>query len=161
MSPWGIVAAVVAALGIFVLVVYGGEGRDSSGRGREGIDELAAQQLVGQPVTLGPESSITIVLERGQQPPDETRSYATALLPPETVALLEEVRDLLASTAGQTTDQARPALEQALDRLDLALDQIDTAAEDTSNDVTKIRLLQLHRALESVRDWIETKLGQS
>ena len=85
MRPWGIVAAILAGLGILILLVYGGNADAFAGRARDGIGERAAQQLVAMPIGLGPDAAVTIVLERGQQPPDEMRPYAGALLPPETV----------------------------------------------------------------------------
>jgi hypothetical protein len=160
MRPWSIVAAVLAALGILLLVAYGSDGGDFSGRASEGVDERAAQQLVAQPVALGPEPAIAIVLERGHESPDEVPPYAAALLPPATAALLEEVRGLLTTAAGQPADQAKATLEQVGERLDLAIDQVEEAADDTSNDVRRIRLLQLQHTLEAIRDVVEDNADQ-
>src|SRR5687768_13691677 len=98
MRPWGIVAAVFAALAILILVAYGGNEDAFAGRARDGIGVRAAQPLVAAPVGSGPDQAVTIVLERGQRSPDQVPPYAAALLPPDVVPLLQEVRDLLAST---------------------------------------------------------------
>jgi hypothetical protein len=140
-----VVAGILAALAIFILVAYGSEGRDFSGREREGIDERGAQTLIGVPVGLGVDPALTLVIDR-QMPPEEV------------AALLQEVRDLWATAAGQPPDQAKATLEQAIDKLDTALDEIEQAADDTSNDRDRIVLLRLHRVLERVKDVLQDRV---
>lgn len=142
------VVAVIVALAILLLVVYGGES-DVSGRDREAFEEGPAQPLIAAPA-IDPAPVITIVEEQGQD-----------RLPPDAATQLGEVRDLLLSAAEQPADQARPALEEALGKLDSAVAQVETAAKETDNHVTKLRLLRLQRALESVRDGIASRLGGS
>jgi type VI protein secretion system component VasA len=145
MRPWAIVIAVIAGLALVFLVVYGSDGRDFSGRDRDALNERALQPLVAFPVTLGPAPALTIVQQKPQ-------------LPSESAALLDEVRNLVSSAEGQPADQAKPALEQAIDKLDLAIDQVDDAAEDESNDLVRLRLLEIHLVLERVRDVLEDQL---
>jgi hypothetical protein len=147
MGPWSIVAAVLAALAILILVAYGGNEDDFSGRERAAVDNRAAQELVALPVALGADPALTIVIDR-------------QMAPEEVAALLQEARDLVATAAGQPPDQAKATLQQAIDKLDTALDEVDQAADDTSNDVVRIRLLQLHRVLERVKDVLEDKVDQ-
>jgi hypothetical protein len=160
MSPWGIVAAVLAALAVLVLVAYGGNEDGISGRERDAFAVRSAPQLVAQPVALGPDAAITVVLERGQASPDVVPPYAAALLPPETAVLLEEVRGLISTAAGQPADQARATLEQAVDQLDLAIDQLEEAAGDTSNDARRIRILRLRLTVELIRNAVEDLIDQ-
>jgi hypothetical protein len=145
MRPWAIVVAVIAGLGILFLIANGSDGRDFSGRDRDAINERTLQPLVALPVALGPEPAIAIVQQKPQ-------------LPSETTALLDEARNLVSSAEGQPADQAKPALEQAIDKLDDAIDQIDDAAEDESNDLVRLRLLEIHLVLEKVRDVLEDRL---
>jgi hypothetical protein len=203
MSVWGWIVAVLAGLGILVLLGFGGEGRDSAGRAREGIDERAAQPLVAMSA-LDPLAPMTVVLEqdelaRSQVPPEaaalltevrdlvasakdlppdqaqaalaqarakldvarvQMAAAAHSTLPPETAALLTEVRDLVASAKNRPPEQAQPALEQAREKLDLARQQIAAAARAESNDVVKIRLLRLHRMLDAVRAQIEARIDR-
>jgi hypothetical protein len=72
---------------------------------------------------------------------------------------LEELRDLLASTEGQSLDQARPALEEAVGKLDTTIEQVRTAANAEANDVAEARLRTLSRVLERVREQIATRLA--
>ncbi len=98
-------------------------------------------------MAIGAEPSITIVLEREDVPGDAA-------------GLLGEVRDLLATAESQPAEEAKATLEQGLDRLDTAIDQVEDAADDTSNDVRKIRLLRLQHTLESIRDEVEDRVDQ-
>ena len=145
MRPWAIVFAVIAGLALVFLVVYGSDGRDYSGRDRDALNERAVLPLAALPVTLGPAPAIAIVQQKPQ-------------LPAETATLLDEARNLVSSAEGQPADQAKPALEQAIDKLDVAIDQIDDAAEDESNDLVRLRLLEIHLVLERVRDVLEDQL---
>lgn len=140
------VVAIVVALAIVLLVVNGGES-DVSGRGREGFEEGPAQALIAAPA-VDPAPVITLVEEQGRD-----------RLPPESVAQLTEVRDLLTSTVGQPRDQAKPALDEALGKLDSAIAQVKIAANDAANDVARLRLLRLEHALKAVRDAVATKAG--
>lgn len=149
MRPWSIVAAVIAALAIVVLLAYGADGRDVSGRGREGADERAAQQLVGVPVGVGSEQAITMVLD-------------LSIVPPEAAANLSEARDLLMAAEDQPPEQARATYQQALDKVDAASASIDKAADDQTSPskmLTRIRLERMSRTLDRVRAVIEDKLA--
>ena len=99
------VVGILAALGILLLLANGGES-DVSGREREGFEEGPAQALVAAPA-VDPAPVITIVEEQGRD-----------RLPAETLAQLTEVRDLLTGAAGQSPEQAKPALEEAVGKLD-------------------------------------------
>ena len=139
-----IVVAIIAALGILILLVNGGES-DTAGREREGFEEGPAQALVAAPAS-DPATVITVVEEQGRD-----------RLPADAAAQLSEVRDLLVSAAEQPPEQARPALEEALGKLDSAVAQTETAARETDNRVTKLRLLRLQHALEAVREAVVTR----
>jgi hypothetical protein len=134
-----VAVAIIATLGILILLAFGGES-DVSGRDREGFEEGPAQALVAAPAS-DPATVITVVEEQGRD-----------RLPADAAAQLSEVRDLLVSTAEQPPEQARPALEEALGKLDSAMPQIETAAREADNRVTKLRLLRLQHALEAVRE---------
>src|SRR6186997_2825181 len=110
------VVGIIAALGILILLANGGES-DVSGREREGFEEGPAQALIAAPA-VDPAPVITLVEEQGKD-----------RLPPETATQLGDVRDLLTSAAGQSPEQAKPALEEAVGKLDSAIAQIDTAAQ--------------------------------
>ena len=138
------VAGILAAIGILLLLAYGGES-DVSGREREGFEEGPAQALVAAPAS-DPAPVITVVEEQGRD-----------RLPADAAAQLSEARDLLDSAADQPPEQARPALEEALGKLDSAVAQIETAARETDNRVTKLRLLRVQHALEAVREAVVTR----
>ena len=140
------VVAIIAALGIFLLLAYGGEG-EVSGREREGFEEGPAQALVAAPA-VDPAPVISIVEEQGRD-----------RLPAETMAQITEVRDLLTSAAGQPPEQAQPVLEQAHERLDSALSQVETDVDEAPDQLTRIRLLHLQRVLEAIQASIEARLG--
>jgi hypothetical protein len=140
-----VVVAILAALGILLLVAYGGES-DVSGREREGFEEGPAQALVAAPA-VDPAPVITIVEEQGRD-----------RLPAETLSPLTEVRDLLAGTAGQSPEQAQPALDEAAGKLDGVLSQVETAVDEAPDQLTKIRLLHLQRVLEAIQASIESRL---
>jgi hypothetical protein len=140
-----VVVAILAALGILLLVAYGGES-DVSGREREGFEEGPAQALVAAPA-VDPAPVITTVEEQGRD-----------RLPAETLSPLTEVRDLLAGTAGQSPEQAQPALDEAAGKLDGVLSQVETAVDEAPDQLTKIRLLHLQRVLEAIQASIESRL---
>jgi hypothetical protein len=139
------VVGIIAALGILLLVAYGGES-DVSGREREGFEEGPAQALVAAPA-VDPAPVITTVEEQGRD-----------RLPAETLSPLTEVRDLLAGTAGQSPEQAQPALDEAAGKLDGVLSQVETAVDAAPDQLTKIRLLHLQRVLEAIQASIESRL---
>jgi hypothetical protein len=139
------VVGIIAALGILLLVAYGGES-DVSGREREGFEEGPAQALVAAPA-VDPAPVITTVEEQGRD-----------RLPAETLSPLTEVRDLLAGTAGQSPEQAQPALDEAAGKLDGVLSQVETAVDEAPDQLTKIRLLHLQRVLEAIQASIEARL---
>jgi hypothetical protein len=139
------VVGIIAALGILLLLAYGGES-DVSGREREGFEEGPAQALVAAPA-VDPAPVITTVEEQGRD-----------RLPAETLSPLTEVRDLLAGTAGQSPEQAQPALDEAAGKLDGVLSQVETAVDEAPDQLTKIRLLHLQRVLEAIQASIEGRL---
>jgi hypothetical protein len=139
------VVGIIAALGILLLVAYGGES-DVSGREREGFEEGPAQALVAAPA-VDPAPVITTVEEQGRD-----------RLPAETLSPLTEVRDLLAGTAGQSPEQAQAALDEAAGKLDGVLSQVETAVDEAPDQLTKIRLLHLQRVLEAIQASIESRL---
>src|SRR5215218_5122433 len=141
-----VVVAILAALGILILLADGGES-DISGREREAFEEGPAQPLAAAPVGVDPAPVIAIVEEQGRD-----------RLPAETVAQLAEVRGLLTGVADQPPDQAKPVLEEAVGKLDSAVAQIETAARETSNEVTELRLLRLKHVLQAVREAITTRV---
>jgi hypothetical protein len=141
-----VVVAILAALGILILLTNGGES-DISGREREGFEEGPAQPLAAAPLAQDPAPVIAIVEEQGRD-----------RLPAETAAQLTELRDLLTGVAGQPPEQAKPALEEAVGKLDSATAQIETAARETSNEVTELRLLRLKHVLQAVREAIATRV---
>jgi hypothetical protein len=141
-----VVVAILAALGILILLTNGGES-DISGREREGFEEGPAQPLAAAPLAQDPAPVIAIIEEQGRD-----------RLPAETAAQLTEVRDLLTGVAGQPPEQAKPALEEAVGKLDSATAEIETAARETSNDVTELRLLHLKHVLQAVREAIATRV---
>ena len=140
------VVGIIAALGILLLIAYGGES-DVSGREREGFEEGPAQALVAAPA-VDPAPVITVVEEQGRD-----------RLPAETLAQLAEVRDLLTGAADQSPEQAQPVLEQAHERLDSALSQVETDVDEAPDQLTRIRLLHLQRVLEAIQASIEARLG--
>jgi len=145
MRPWQIVCGVLAAFAILFLIGSGSDGRENSGRAREGIDERGAQQLAAAPVLVGPASAMTLVLDTNHVPADAA-------------TLISEARDLVTTADGQQPDQAKQSLQQANAKLHQAEKIIEKAADDTSNYVTKIHLDRLDRALERVQDRIDTKI---
>ena len=140
-----VVVAVIAALGILILLANGGES-DISGREREGFEEGPAQALVAAPA-VDPAPVITIVEEQGRD-----------RLPAESLSQLTAVGDLLAGAAGQSPEQAQPALEEAVGKLDGALSQVETAINEAPDQLTKIRLQHLQRVLEAIQTSIEARL---
>jgi hypothetical protein len=139
------VVGIIAALGILLLVAYGGES-DVSGREREGFEEGPAQALVAAPA-VDPAPVLTIVEEQGRD-----------RLPAETLAPLTAVRDLLAGAAGQSPEQAQAALGEAAGKLDGVLSQVETAVDAAPDQLTKIRLLHLQRVLEAIQASIAARL---
>jgi hypothetical protein len=139
------VVGIIAALGILILLAYGGES-DISGREREGFEEGPAQALVAAPAA-DPAAVITVVEEQSRD-----------RLPAETLTQLTEVRDLLTGAASQSPEQARPALEETVGKLDSATAQLETASRETSNEVTKLRLLHLKHVLQAVREAIAIRV---
>ena len=114
----GIVAGILAALGILFLLANGGES-DISGREREGVRRGPGAGISCGAGSSTPPRSITIVEEQGRD-----------RLPAESLAQLTEVRDLLAGAAGQSPEQAKPALEQAVGEARWRLSQVETAADE-------------------------------
>ena len=147
MRPWAIIFGVLAACAVLFLIGSGSDGRDSSGRAKEGVDERGAQTLAAAPVLMGPAPAMTVVMESPH-------------MPEEAATLISEARDLVTGSDGQTPDQAKESLEQANAKLREAEKQIEKAADDTSNFVTRVRLNRLDRALESVRARIELRIEQ-
>ena len=147
MRPWQIVCGVLAAFAILFLIGTGSNGRDMSGRAKEGVDERGAQVLSAAPVLTGPAPAITLVLENPHTPGDAA-------------TLISEARDLVTAADSQPTDQAKQSLEQARTKLHDAEKMIEKAADDTSNFVTRIRLVRLDRALEAIQARLAVKIKQ-
>jgi GAF domain-containing protein len=146
-SVWGWIAGILAGAAIIGLLVVGDDDHSFSGRDREALFAGPPQALISAPAAIGAEQAMTIVVTQGQAPP-------------EVAPTLEEVRQLLATAAGQPTDQAKATLEQAQAKLKTAIDQVEKDADDTSNDVTKIRLLRLALILNRVEDLIQIRLDR-
>jgi GAF domain-containing protein len=147
MSVWTWVAGIVGGAAIVILLVVGDEDHNFSGRDREALFEGPPQALISAPAAIGAEQAMTIVVAQEEAPA-------------EVQPLLEEVRQLLATAATQSPEEAKPTLQQAKDTLNGAIDQIEAAADDTSNDLTKIRLLRLALVLNRVEDLIQIRLDR-
>ena len=147
MGVWGWVAGIVAGAAIVGILVVGDNDHDFFGRDREALFEGPPQALISAPAAIGAETAMTIVVRQGEAPA-------------EVQPTLEEVKELLTTAAGQPPEQAKPTLEQAQEKLNGAIDQIEQAADDTSNDVKKIRLLRLAMILNRVEDLIQIRLDR-
>jgi hypothetical protein len=144
MKLWSWIFVIVAAAGIVLLIVYGDDSRRTSGREREGVDERAAQELAAMPAILGPDAAISVVLQQPNVPQD-------------IAGPLDQARQLLATATSQPADQAKTTLGQARDQVQSAIDSLEKAADDTSNDVTRIRLLRLAGALKAIDAFLERR----
>jgi hypothetical protein len=147
MSVWTWVAGIVGGAAIVILLVVGDDDHEFSGRDREALFEGPPQALISAPAAIGAEQAMTIVVDQRQAPAEVQPS-------------LDEVRQLLATAATQSPDEAKPTLQQAKDTLNAAIDQVEAAADDTSNDLTKIRLLRLTYVLNRVEDLIQIRLDR-
>ena|SRR5215213_4885556 len=147
MSVWTWVAGIVGGAAIVILLVVGDEDHEFFGRDREALFEGPPQALISAPAAIGAEQAMTIVVDQRQAPAEVQPS-------------LDEVRQLLATAATQSSDEAKPTLQQAKDTLNAAIDQVEAAADDTSNDLTKIRLLRLTFVLNRVEDLIQIRLDR-
>ncbi|HEU4545633.1 MAG TPA: hypothetical protein VFR88_05010, partial [Microlunatus sp.] len=78
------VVAAIVVIAILALLIGGGEDHEVSGQDREGFEERTAQWLVAAPVGVDPAPVTITAVEQAQD-----------RVSPETVAQLEEVRDLL------------------------------------------------------------------
>ena len=147
MRVWAWIAGILAGIGLIVLLGWGDDGRAVAGRDREAFEERSAQVLVPAPAAVGT---------------DVTLSYAvtSSSTPAEVKTSLEQVRNLLATAASQTGDQAKVTLQQADDTLKSAIDATNDAADDTSNDVTRLHLLALGRLLDRISTVIQIHLEQ-
>jgi hypothetical protein len=144
MKLWSWVLVLIAAAGIVLLIIYGDDSRRTSGREREGVDERAAQELAAMPAILGPDQAITVVLQQPNVPQD-------------IAGPLDQARQLLATAASQPPDQAKTTLGQARDQIDSAINSLEKSADDTSNDVTRIRLLRFAASLKAIDAVIERR----
>jgi hypothetical protein len=147
MGVWGWVAGILGGAAIVTLLVVGDGDHDFFGRDREALFEGPPQSLIAAPAAIGAEAAMTIVVAQDEAPA-------------EVAPKLEEVRQLLETAAGQQPEEAKPTLAQAKTTLNDAIDEIEQAAEDTSNDVTKIRLLRLTLILKKVEDLIQIRLDR-
>lgn len=145
MRVWHWIAGILAAVGIIVLIATGSDDRTFAGRDREAIEERSAQAMLAVPAGAGAEASLSVVTANKVAPPDVKSS-------------LEDVQRLLATAATQQPDQAKATLEQAQAALKDAIDSTRDAAADTSNDVTRIRLLTLAHILERIEFQIQLRL---
>jgi hypothetical protein len=147
MSVWGWIAGILAGVGIVFLIAYGDDDNQIAGRQREAFNEQTAQSFVTGPEAYGSEEAISLVLN-DQYLPDDLKGT------------LDEVRQLVATAASQPAEQAKPTLEQAVEKLGPAIDSIEQAADDTSNDATRMGLLRLALVLTKVEDLIQARLDR-
>jgi hypothetical protein len=147
MGVWGWVVGILAGAAVVTLLVVGDGDHSFAGRDREALFEGPPQALISAPAAIGAEQAMTIVVNQGQGPA-------------EVQPMLEEVRQLLATAATQSPDQAKPTLQQAKVTLNEAIDRVEAEADDTSNDVTKIRLRRLALILGRVEDLIQFRLDR-
>lgn len=147
MGVWGWVAGIIAGAAIIGMLVVGDEDHQFFGRDREALFEGPPQSLISAPAAIGAEYAMTVVVLQEEAPA-------------EVQPTLEEVKELLATAAGQQPEEAKATLQQAQEKLNGAIDQIEQATEDTSNDVTKIRLLRLTLILKKVEDLIQIRLDR-
>jgi hypothetical protein len=120
--------------------------------------ELEIPQLVATGMTNREVGARLVISEKTVQ--TMTIVVAQGEAPADVAPTLEEVRQLLATAAGRPPDRVKPTLEQAKEKLNAAIDQIEQAADDTSNDVTKIRLLRLVLILKKVEVLIRIRLDR-
>ena len=142
------VVAAIVVIAILALLIDGGEDHEASGQGREGFEERSAQVLVAAPVGVDPAPVAVTAVEQARD-----------RVSPETVAQLEEVRDLLTAAAEQPPEQVQATLQQADERLDSALSQVETAVNEAPDQLTRIRLLHLQRLLEAIQASVEARLA--
>jgi hypothetical protein len=142
------VVAAIVVIAILALLIGGGEDHEVSGQGREGFEERAAQVLVAAPVGVDPAPVTVTVVEQARD-----------RVSPETVAELEEVRDLLTAAAEQPPEQVQATLQQADERLDSAVSQVETAVNEAPDELTRLRLLHLQRVLEAIQASVEVRLA--
>jgi hypothetical protein len=147
MSPWAIVVAIVAGLGIVALLIFDVDDRNFTRQASAEPGTRPALQLAVLAGISDPERSVSDVID-------------SAELPPEVEEALNDVRERLAAARGQAQEQAIESLEQASERLDDALQQIEDRAEDTDNAVVQMRLERVHAALTAIQERIEAWLAQ-
>jgi hypothetical protein len=145
----GIVVGAVAIIALLALLIFGGDDHAGiAGQDREGFEERTSQWLVAAPAGVDPAPVTITAVEQAQD-----------RVSPETVAQLEEVRDLLATAAEQSPEQVQATLQQANERLDSALSQVETAVAEAPDRLTRIRLLHLQRLLEAIQESVEARLA--
>jgi len=147
MGVWGWIVGILAGAAIILLMVFGDGDHQFFGRDREALFEGPPQALISAPAAIGAEGAMTVVVAQEQAPQDVQ-------------PLLAQVQELLATAASQSPEQAKPTLQQAIDTLNDAIDRVDAAADDTSSDVTKIRLLRLGIILNRIEDLIQIRLDR-
>jgi len=147
MGVWGWIVGILAGAAIILLMVFGDGDHQFFGRDREALFEGPPQALISAPAAIGAEGAMTVVVAQEQAPQDVQ-------------PLLAQVQELLATAASQSPEQAKPTLQLAIDTLNDAIDRVDAAADDTSSDVTKIRLLRLGIILNRIEDLIQIRLDR-
>src|SRR6478609_1957864 len=145
MRAWAWIAGILAGVGLIVLVGWGDGGRFIAGRDREAFEERSAQALVPAPAAVGTDVTLNFVV-------------ADSVTPPEVKSSLEHVQNLLATAASQPADQAKVTLQQANDELESAIDATKDAADDTSNEVTRLHLFALAQLLERISTVIQIQI---
>ena len=147
MGIWAWIAGIIAGVAIIFLVAYGDDDRSYAGRDRESLSERNAQALEAAPAAVGAEVTVGLAIIDSDTPPEIKSS-------------LEQVQQLLATAASQEGDEAKTTLGQAQETLQSAIDATKDAADDTSNDATKIRLLTLAHLLERIETVIQIRLDR-
>ena len=145
MRVWAWIAGILAGIGLIVLLGWGDDGRAVAGRDREAFEERSTQALVPAPVAVGTDVTLNLAVTSSETPPEVKTS-------------LEQVQSLLATAASQSGDQAKVTLQQADDTLKNAIDATNDAADDTSNDVTRLHLLALAQLLERISTVIQIQI---
>jgi hypothetical protein len=147
MGIWAWIVSAIAGAALVTLLIVGDGDHNFFGRDREALFEGAPQALISAPAAVGAEQALTVVVSQGQAPP-------------EVEPLLGEVRQLLATAATQSDGEAKATLQQAKTTLKDAIDRVDSSADNTSNDLTKIRLLRLSLVLNGIEELIQVRLDR-
>src|SRR5262245_11231433 len=135
MSVWSWIAGIVAGAAIIFLIATGSDDRTFAGRERQAFYARSVLSMVAMPASTGTDVAMTIVEPPIPQPSGRVQQ--------DIAGSISEVQQLLATAATQPADQQKATLQQAQEKLDATIKQVDKAADDTSNDATRIQLLRL------------------